>query len=93
MVDDEHSKESQSQSEQVLPVGPLEVPGRQPSPSLHHPQPLVPVQLLQSVPVHVAVPPPQELEYQSQSLQEPLSGPELVPTWQPPLPSAHQPHG
>jgi len=91
---EKHSIAAPFQSEQLPEVGPPDVPGSQlPPPSAHQPQPEDPVHPLQSVAVQVGVPPPQALGNQSQSPQDPVSGPEDEPVPQLPLPSPHQPQG
>jgi hypothetical protein len=91
---DEHAEITQLQSEQLPPVGPLDVPARQPpAPSPHQPQPAIPVHVSQFDAVHAGgVPPAHALGNQSQSLHDPSSGPPEEPAAHPP-PSPHHPHG
>jgi hypothetical protein len=90
-----HSKLSQLQSEQLPELGPLELPSRQVPLSAHQPQELlsliVPrVHSLQSVLRLQSSGVEQALGSQSQSEQEPESGPEIDPATQLLVP-AHQP--
>jgi hypothetical protein len=86
------SSEIHSQSEQVAPVGPDEVPARQVLVVEHQPQPARAVHVSQPEAEHVGVEPPLHvLGRPRHVVQLPELGPALLPALHPPLPSAHQP--
>jgi hypothetical protein len=86
-----HAVETQSQFEQVPLLGPLVVPVLQAVLEAHQPQDERAVQVLQVLLVaHGSLVPPQALETQSQSEQEPALGPAPEPVAQVAL-AAHQP--
>jgi hypothetical protein len=83
---------NQSQLAHVLPVGPADVPTRQPTPG-HQPQLGRDVHSSQSVAsMHGSAAPVHSLVSQLQLEHDPVLGPVELPTWQRPV-SPHQPQG
>jgi len=88
----EQSSESHFQSAQKPEVGPVDDPAKHVLDVPHQPQPSEAVHASQVAPAQVVVPPPQWDGYQSQSEQDPVSGPAELPVAHVLVP-AHHPQG